>query len=218
MILEMEVGDLATEGVFEGAITDDAALEGNLLIAEDGAGGDEIWVAFLFDETTDAEDAARCAGPVRFGAGVDQGLEVEAVVDTMDAGGVGGVLGAELVGGEVADGGDESGVVEEAFEGGALGFRGAENIVGVGGEAGAYAGELAEPPGGAGADAGEVGVDVAWGCGAEVGEVFGDPGGFVDAGFVWLMGPVAQGDADETGQGVGVFPGADLGDEFVQWR
>ena len=136
-ILEVEVGDLLAEGVFEGAFTDDAAVEGDFLIAEDGAGGDEVGVALFFDEAADAEDAAGGAGAVGFGAGVDEGLEVEAVVDAVDAGGVGGVLGAELVGGEVADGSDEGGVVEEAFEGGALGFGGAEDVVGVGGEAGA---------------------------------------------------------------------------------
>ena len=137
VILEVEVGDLTAEGVFEGAFTDDAAVEGDLLVAEDGAGGDEVRVALFFDEAADAEDAAGREGAVGFGAGVDEGLEVEAVVDAVDAGGVGGVLGAELVGGEVADGGDEGGVVEEAFEGGALGFGGAEDVVGVGGEAGA---------------------------------------------------------------------------------
>ena len=216
-VLEMEVSDLAAEGVFEGAFTDDAAVEGDLLIAEDGAGGDEVGVAFFLDEAADAEDAAGGAGAVGVGAGVDEGLEVEAVVDAVDAGGDGGVLGAELVGGEVADGGDEGRVEEEAIEVGALGFGGAEDVVGVGGEAGAQAGELAEPPAGAGANACEVGVDVAGGVGAEGGEVFGDPGGFVNAGFVRLIGPMAEGDADAAGEGVGVFPGADLGGEVVGW-
>lgn len=59
---------------------------------------------------------------------------------------------------------------------------------------------------------------MAGGGGAEGGEVFGDPGGFVDAGFVGLIGPVTQGNADATRQGVGVFPGADLGDEVVGRR
>ena len=77
---------------------------------------------------------------------------------------------------------------------------------------------MAEPPGGAGTDAGEVGVDVAGGGGAEGGEVFGDPGSFVDAGFVGLIGPVAESDADEAGQSVSVFPGADLGDEIIHRR
>jgi len=208
---------LAAEGVFKGALADDAAVEGDALIAEDSAGADEVRVALFFDEAADAEDSAGGPGAVGGGAGVDQGLEIEAIVDAFDPGGVGGELVAELVGGEVADGDDEGSVVEEAVEGGALGFGFAEDVVGVGGEAGAEAGEPAQPPGGAGADAGEVGVDVAGSGGAQCGEVLGDPCGLIDAGFVGLIGPVAEGDADAAGEGVGVFPGADLGDEFVGW-
>lgn len=58
---------------------------------------------------------------------------------------------------------------------------------------------------------------MAWCSGAESGEEFGDPGGFVNTGFVWLIRPVPEGDADAPWEAVGVFPGTHLRDEFF-WR
>lgn len=190
-VLEMKFGNLVPKGFFEGTFTDDATVEGNTFIAKDGTGGNEIGIAFFLDEATDTENATGGVEAVGISAGVDEGLEIEAVVDAVDAWGDRGVLGAELVGGEVADGGDECGVEEEAIEVGALGFRGTENVVCVGGKACAQAGESAKPPRCSGADASEVGVDMAGGGRTEIGEEFGYPSGLVDAGFVGLIGPVA---------------------------
>ena len=52
------------EGLLQRAFTDDAAAELEPSIAQDGAGGDEIIIAFLLDQTAHAENAAGGTGTI----------------------------------------------------------------------------------------------------------------------------------------------------------
>lgn len=104
---EFEFCDLAAERVFERAFTDDAALERNALITQDSACADQVWVAFFFDQATNAQKTTRSARAVSSGACVNQRLEVETIVNTLDARSVSGELSAELGGREVADSDDQ---------------------------------------------------------------------------------------------------------------
>ena len=189
VLLELGGGDARLKIGFEGAVANDAALEREGSVAEQGAGVDEIGEAFFFDEAADGEEQGRGSGGRR--RRLEERGEVEAVVDAVNAGGGGGVMLAEPGGGVVADGDDGGGVGDEAGELEVAGVVGAKEVVGVAGEAVAEAVGLADPPGGAGGEAGEVSVDVVHLGGAEF---VPDPSGFVEAGFVGSGTPVAEGE------------------------
>ena len=54
----MKLGDLCLKLGLQGAVADDPAVEAEATISQQGAGLNEIGVAFFLDQATDAEDAA----------------------------------------------------------------------------------------------------------------------------------------------------------------
>lgn len=216
-MVQVEVGNLESQFGFEWSFADDAAMEIQAAIAHQGTGGDEVIVAFLLDQSSDAENAASLLwilGSLLFFFGALEWAEIESVVNAPDPCGGGGKPVVKIARSVVADGDDQAGIARERF-GFWMHVTGvAEDVVGMGGEAVAEAVKFAQPPAGAGSHASEVGVGVV-DTGTQLAHAMADPGGFINAQFVGAVVPVSEGEHDALRKPVLFFELEDFFDQLI---
>ncbi|MDD5349576.1 MAG: hypothetical protein PHQ12_05140 [Chthoniobacteraceae bacterium] len=180
------LGNAGPEGFFQRAAADDGAFKVEPPPAQEGAGVDQVRVTFFFDATPDGEEPRTAARGPRLG----DAREIDAVVDGVDLHRVLRAAPPQPVAAEVGLGNDKFGFAHEVVEGDGE-VRVAEHVVGVPGEAVGDAVELFEPVGGAGGDAGEVGVNVP---DAVFAQARAQPGCRLRPAFVGALAPAPQGE------------------------